>query len=164
MSTTRGAPTRWELRQIASVALYLYGIDVSPLLHHGTVEVERSPRTGRIRHVFLDGKLVLTLRSSDGFLLITPLGWTLLKEKARLAHVVEASPEAARFVMQGRSLFSKHVAGADRDILPGDEVCIVSHTDGSILAVGKAVLPGEDMGLIKKGKAVKVRRGLEGAS
>jgi len=152
-------PSEWELRQITSVTRYIYGIDISPLLKSKNVCVSRSPTTGRVRHVYLDGVLAISLRSSDGFLVFTPAGWEMLREASLKCREVVIPPDIARFIAEGKSLFSKHVRSADREILPGDEVCIVS--EGQTVAVGKAVLPGKDMGVIRKGKAVKVRKGMK---
>lgn len=162
MPGRRERPTEWELRQITAAFLYLYGVCIEPLFESGVVEVERSSKTGRIRHVYINGRLVLTLRSSDGFLVLTPAGWKLLRASGHLTpHVVETTHDVAEFVSQGRSLFSKHVIRANHGILPGDEVCIVSQPEGLIAATGRAVLPGEDMGLLKRGKAVRIRRGVK---
>ncbi|MEM0376797.1 MAG: PUA domain-containing protein [Thermofilum sp.] len=162
MSGRRAPPTKWELRQIAAVLLYLYGAHVEPLLESRTVEVERSPTTGRIRHVYVDGKLAMTLRSSDGFLVLTPEGWRLLRASNQpVGYAVETTQDVAEFVSQGRNLFSKHVVKADPNIIPGDDVCIVAQPTGSVIAVGRAVLPGEEMGRLKRGKAVKTRKGVK---
>ena len=151
-------PSEWELKQIIAVARYLYGVDISPLLKSKSVCISRSPATGRIRHVYLDGVLAASLRSSDGFLVFTPTGWKMLREASLTSHEVVIPPDVASFIAEGRSLFSKHVRAANPEILPGDEVCIVS--EGRVIAAGKAVLPGKDMGVIRRGKAVKIRKGV----
>uniref|UniRef100_A0A7J3X6J2 Pseudouridine synthase n=1 Tax=Thermofilum pendens TaxID=2269 RepID=A0A7J3X6J2_THEPE len=150
--------SEWELKQIITVVKYLYGIDISFLLKSREVCVSRSPATGRLRHVYLDGVLVMSLRSCDGFLVFTPAGWKTLREASLRLREVVVSADVARFVAEGKSLFSKHVEAADPEILPGDEVCVVS--DDRIVAVGKAILPGKDMGIIRRGRAVKIRRGV----
>ena len=60
--------------------------------------------------------------------------------------------------MSGKSVFAKHVLDADTAISPQDEV-IVLDKGGNLLAVGKAILTGNEMKLFKKGLAVRVRRG-----
>ncbi|MEM3703718.1 MAG: PUA domain-containing protein [Candidatus Bathyarchaeia archaeon] len=47
---------------------------------------------------------------------------------------------------------------ANSEIRPKDEVIVVNEK-GDFLAVGKAVLSGEEMTAFKSGVAVKVRRG-----
>jgi predicted RNA-binding protein (TIGR00451 family) len=47
---------------------------------------------------------------------------------------------------------------ADDEIRPKDEVIVVNE-NGEVLAVGRAVLSGEEMKAFKTGVAVKVRRG-----
>jgi predicted RNA-binding protein (TIGR00451 family) len=59
----------------------------------------------------------------------------------------------------GRSLFAKHVLEADPEIRPQNEVIVVDE-GGELVAVGRAVLSGEEMTLFKLGAAVKVRRGI----
>jgi Prefoldin, molecular chaperone implicated in de novo protein folding, alpha subunit len=152
-------PSGWERRQIVAVVRYLYGFDISALLANRDLRVYRSPATGRLRHVYLDGMLAMSLRSSDGFLVLTPACWEMLRKASLKRHEVIVPTDVARFVAEGKSLFSKHVEAADPEILPGDEVCVVS--EGKVVAVGKAVLPGRDMGAIRRGKAVKIRKGVD---
>lgn len=164
MSKERAPPTKWELRQLSAVFLYLYGMQIEPFFNSKTLEVERSPKTKRIRHVYADGRLIMSLRSSDGFLVLTPEGWRLLQASGQLVgYTVETTSDVAEFVSQGRSLFSKHVVRADPSIRPGDDVCIVAPPTGSIVAVGRAVLPGEEMGCLRRGKAVRTRKGVKEA-
>jgi predicted RNA-binding protein (TIGR00451 family) len=51
-----------------------------------------------------------------------------------------------------------HVVKTDQEIRAKDEVIVVDE-GGKVLAVGRAVLSGEEMKVFKIGVAVKVRRG-----
>ncbi len=59
---------------------------------------------------------------------------------------------------EGRNVFAKHVVEADKELRPQDEVIVVDEED-NLVAVGKAVLSGEEMKVFKHGVAVKVRKG-----
>jgi len=72
---------------------------------------------------------------------------------------VKVSKDAAPFIVEGRSVFAKHIIAADPQIRPQEEI-MVTDEDGKLLAVGKAVLTGREMTAFKRGVAVKVRRGI----
>jgi len=73
---------------------------------------------------------------------------------------VRVQEEAVSFVAKGRSVFAKHVVDADDEIRPQEEV-IVINAKSEVLAVGRALLTGEEMKAFKRGVAVRVRRGVE---
>jgi uncharacterized protein with predicted RNA binding PUA domain len=66
--------------------------------------------------------------------------------------------EVAKFIAEGGDVFAVHVVRADDAIRPKDEVIVVDENE-NFLAVGKAVLSGEEMRAFKSGVAVKVRHG-----
>jgi predicted RNA-binding protein (TIGR00451 family) len=106
----------------------------------------------------LDGKLLATVRSNDGLIALTFEGAMKLRTLLPSGSFrVIASDDAARFILKGKSLFSKHVLEADPRILPGDEV-LIENSKGELLAVGKAVLSGCEMGKFRRGLAVKIRK------
>ena len=57
-------------------------------------------------------------------------------------------------------MFAKHVVKVDPEILPEDEVIVVSEED-ELLAVGKAKLSAEYMLAFQRGIAVKTRHGIK---
>ena len=59
------------------------------------------------------------------------------------------------FELKTNTLFSPGVVDADSNIIPNDEVVIVKK--GEVLAVGKAVLNGDEMKKANKGIAVRIR-------
>jgi uncharacterized protein with predicted RNA binding PUA domain len=74
---------------------------------------------------------------------------------------VVVSDEATPFVAQGKTVFAKHIAAADPEIRPAEEVLVADSRD-RLLVSGKALLTGEEMIALKIGKAVVVRRGFGG--
>jgi len=103
----------------------------------------------------------VTLRPTDGLFSLNVEGAKRLlkivpKPKLRVVIQKEVSP----FIRKGGNVFAKHVLEADHELLPKDEVIIVDNDD-NILAIGKAVLNGQEMLSFKRGVAVKVRRGVE---
>ena len=63
-----------------------------------------------------------------------------------------------RFIEEGSDVFAKHVVEANEEIRPMEEV-IVLNSHNEVIAVGRAVLSGDEMLEFRKGVAVKVRRG-----
>ncbi len=146
------------LEKVRKIADYQFGKPVGIALFPQEVRIPLSQRTGRIRHISLKGKLLATLRPTDGMFSLTVEGGQ------RLIHVnnahlgVRVSEDAVSSIANGKSVFAKHVTKADKEIRPQSEVLVLSETS-QLLAVGKAVLAGNEMRLFKKGVAVRVRRG-----
>ena len=154
-------PDLWELRKIRAVADYQLGRSIGKVLFPEGTKITRSPRTGKIRLIFYRKRLLATLRSNDGLLSLSTEGarrlLTKLGKKTPMKAIVREGYED--FVRMGRSLFAKHVLDADPEIRPQNEVIVVDE-GGKLVAVGKAVLSGEEMPLFKLGVAVKVRKGV----
>jgi uncharacterized protein with predicted RNA binding PUA domain len=147
------------LRKIRSIANYQFGKGVGKILFPSNVEVVFSKRTKRIRHIYLDGKRLATLRPTNGMFSLTVAGAKRILNGLRKPRLwVKVSREAAPFVAKGKSVFAKHVIDADKEIRPREEVIVVDEK-GEVLAVGKAVLTGAEMKAFKCGVAVRVRWG-----
>jgi len=147
------------LRRIRSVADFQFGKGVGAKLFPKNVEILYSKRTGRIRYVYLNGKRLATLRPTDGLFSLSIAGAKRITENARSAkYFVTVRGDVLKFIAEGGDVFAAHVINADDEIRPKDEVIVVDE-DGKVLAVGRAVLSGEEMKAFKKGAAVRVRRG-----
>jgi predicted RNA-binding protein (TIGR00451 family) len=147
------------LRRIRSVADYQFGKGVGVKLFPDSVKIEYSKRTGRIRYVYLNGKRLVTMRPTDGLFSLSIAGAKRIVENACDAKCfVTVRKDVSKFIAEGGDVFAVHVVDADGEIRPKDEV-IVLDEDGNVLAVGRAVLSGEEMKVFRCGVAVKVRRG-----
>jgi len=155
----------WQLRKLRGVADYQFGSSVGAILFPKGVKITRSPRTGKIKLIYFRRQHLATLRGNDGLLSLSIYGakrlLNKLGDKAPLRATMKDGFEA--FVRSGRNLFAKHVISADPAIRPQNEVIIVD-VRGRLVAVGKAILSGEEMVSFKRGVAVKVRRGADEAS
>lgn len=153
-------PTPRELRKLRAVADYQFDKGVGHALFPGGIQVLRT--RGRVRRVWLGLDILCTIRASDGFIVPNRKGAELIHAALKYPRLrVIITDDAAPFVAQGRTVFAKHVAEADPEIRPAEEVLIVDGRD-RLLASGKALLNGEEMLAFKVGKAVKVRRGFGG--
>jgi len=162
MHKTLSIPSEFELEQIRAQLAYQYGRGAERILDLDKVQILKSGKTGRLKHVYIGNKLVFSLRATDGFLIFSLEGARLfLKKIPPLTARVVIMPEVASFIAEGRNLFSKHVIRADENIRPLEEVIIVT-PDDALVALGKAVLAGWEMTSFKKGVAVKIRKGIKG--
>ncbi len=154
-------PDFWQLRKLRGVANYQFGNSVGEILFPKGVRITRSPRTGKIKLIYFRRQHLATLRSNDGLFSLGIYGakrlLNKLGDKAPLRATMKDGFED--FVRAGRNLFAKHVISADPAIRPQNEVIIVDGR-GRLVAVGKAILSGEEMVSFKLGVAVKVRRGV----
>jgi uncharacterized protein with predicted RNA binding PUA domain len=148
-----------ELRRLRGIAEYQFGAGCGEALFPECIAVEYSRRTGRLRHVFFEEKLVATLKPDDGFLALTVYGAELLLSRMRNPGFTVTVKEGVEGeIAEGKSVFAKHVVAADPCIRPGDEI-VVLDGERRVIAVGKALLNGEEMLVFRTGVAVKVRRG-----
>jgi predicted RNA-binding protein (TIGR00451 family) len=148
-----------ELVRIRAVADYQFGAGSGDGLFPIGVLVVRSRKTGKVKSIFYDGKLLATLKPNDGFLAMSVDGANrLVKAIPQPRYRGVVINDVLDFIKQGRNLFAKHVLSADPEIRPGEEVIITDSKD-RVVAVGRAALNGIEMKRFKIGLAVKVRRG-----
>jgi predicted RNA-binding protein (TIGR00451 family) len=147
------------LRRIRSVADYQFRNGIGAKLFPDDVEILFSKRTGRIRYVYLKSKRLATLRPTDGLFSLSLTGAKRIVENVISAKCfVAIQNDVSEFVADGGDVFAVHVVETNDEIRPKDEVIVVDES-GKVLAVGRAVLSGEEMKVFKIGVAVKVRRG-----
>jgi len=148
------------IAQIHTVADFQLGKGAGKALFPDDVQIVLSRRTGRIRHIYLKGKLLATLRPTDGMFSLTVAVGKRLFERAKPHRLwVKVQRDVEPFVAEGKSVFAKHVIDSDKEIRPQEEVTVIGESE-RVLAVGKAVLTGREMQAFKHGVAVKVRRGI----
>jgi len=146
------------IRKVRSVADYQFGRGMGEKLFPDDVLLVFS-RTGRVRYVYLNGELLATLRSSDGLFSLTVKGAERLMQTGFPNKMVaKVQREVSPIIERGRNVFAKHVISASEEIRPGEEVIVVD-PGNRVLAVGKALLSGREMGFFRRGVAVRVRRG-----
>ena len=147
-------------RQLALMVDYLFGPGVSRALPREGFRLYRSRRSGRVKSVFLNGRLFATVKP-NGAMALSMEGAAILSGSPRFReNCVQVSEDAVEFVKGGRSVFCKFVKRAGKNIYPKSEVAIIDER-GKVVGVGMAVLNGKFMRQFKTGAAVKVRAGIK---
>ncbi len=140
-----------DIDVVRGIVGYVYGFyDIIP----EDVKIEKSKKTGRIRFVYGNEKLLLALRASDYMPIIHWIGEEFVKRKSWFVMVPR---DIKQFIRDGKSVFAKFVKDADERIRPGMEVVIVDDS-WNMLATGTAVMSGTEMVSAMEGVAVKTRR------
>ncbi len=137
-------------QRIKTVLDYQFGKGAGRLLGHYEMEISR--KTGRIKRLMKDGKLIGTFRPNDGFFLPSVLGAELLRGKMKKVFVRDR--DVADYLRKGSDLFSKFAWKSDK-IYPGEEVAVCFGK--KVLCVGPALLNFKEVKEFKKGIAVKNR-------
>ncbi len=141
-----------DVRKLKAIADYQFGWGCGEALFKGNINVEKSKKTGKIRHIY-DGKtLIVNMRASDSYLILS-------KEGARRLHASTAYPknrvvvnkDSEPFALDGKSVFSKFVVECDENIRSNDEVLIVNEED-KLLAYGKSLLSAIEINNFQTGK------------
>ena len=150
-----------DLRKIKAIADYQFGVGAGEALFSGNINIEKSKKTGKIRHIF-DGKVnIVNMRASDSYLILS-------KEGAKRLHNAMPYPknrvvvnkDAEPFALDGKSVFCKFAVDCDDNIRANDEVLIVNEKD-KLLAYGKTLLGACEIKELNTGQAVKTRKGMK---
>lgn len=136
----------------------LFGNGVSKNLPKD-IEITFSRKTGRIRTVSHKGKLLCTLRIDGGLAISSYFAQILLKSKKFRENCVEVNSDAAPFVDDGKSVFSKHVVWCGKNVRISADTPVIFKD--KVIAVGKAVLSYEMISDFNRGVAIKVRDSLK---
>ena len=147
--------------RVRSVADYQFGKGVGSKLFPDNIEIQLSPRTGRIRYINLNRERLATLRPTDGLLSLSIKAAQLIAEHVPEAKCfVTVKNDVAQYIARGGDVFAVHVVKVDEEIRPKDEVIAIDE-DGKVLAVGRTLLSSQEITAFKTGVAVKVRHGSE---
>mgnify|MGYP001594251778 FL=1 len=136
----------------------LFGNGVSKYLPKD-IEMTFSRKTGRIRTISHQGKLLCTLRIDGGLVISSYFAQILLKSKIFKENCVEINEDAAPFVEEGRSVFCKHVVWCGKKVRISADTPVLYKN--KVIAVGKAVLSSEMISDFNRGVAIKVRDSLK---
>ncbi len=150
------------LRQIKAISDYQFGNEITDLLFDeiDQISIERSPNTNKIRYIYYNDNLLLTLRPTNGFFTLT------LFSAAKIINNISSPKlrvivlnDISEFIKKGRNVFCKHVVRIDESLRPLDEVIIVNQED-ELLGIGKLKIAVNYIKTFSSGIAVNVRKGV----
>lgn len=148
-----------DKEKIKYIADYQFGKGSGEALFAGDIKIEKSRKTGKIRHVFDGENLIATLRASDGIFVLSMNGARRLHSYLEYPkNRVVVNSDAEPFAREGKSIFAKFVIDIDINIRANEEVLIVNQND-DLLAFGRSILNGREIKDFNTGQAVKTRKG-----
>ena len=150
-----------DVKKLKAIADYQFGVGAGEALFTGNINIEKSKKTGKIRHIY-DGKvLIVNMRASDSYLILSKQGAKRLHNTMQYPkNRVVVNSDAEPFALDGKSVFCKFVVECDDNIRSNDEVLIVNEDD-KLLAYGKALLGACEINQFKTGQAIKTRKGMK---
>ena len=150
-----------DFNRLKVVADYQFGSGCGEALFGNDIdkiEIEKSRKTGKIRHVYENNENIVNMRASDGFLVLSDLGAIRLHEYLENPKLrVVVSDDSEPFARKGKSVFNKFVLDCDENIRRNDEVLIVNKDD-KLLACGKSLLSSYEIMDFNSGQAIKTRK------
>ena len=160
-----------DLNKVKAVADYQFGDGAGEALFcddkskgdlfTGKIKIEKSRKTGKIRHVYAGKEIIANMRASDSLLILSKLGAKRLHASTSgIKNRVMIDNSVESFARDGKSVFSKFVIDCDENIRSNDEVIIVNQDD-ELLAFGKALLGYKEIMDFKTGQAIKTRKGFK---
>jgi len=148
-----------DKEKIKYIADYQFGKGAGKALFYGDIQIVKSRKTGKIRHVYDGEDLIATLRASDGIFVLSISGAKRLHKFLEYPkNRVVVNSDAEPFAREGKSIFAKFVIDIDINIRANEEVLIVNEND-DLLAFGKSILNAREIKDFKIGQAVKTRKG-----
>ena len=153
-------PSEEEIKLLEGLVVYQYGLGSSKVFN----EIERdllricySKNTKRIRSVLYGDRLFITIRASD-YMVIPHITFARYLHKALPYpyYRVVVVNEIVEDILNGYTVFSRHIIAGDPRIKPYDEVMIVNEED-RLIGVGKALLDYESMITSTRGAAIQIR-------
>ena len=150
-----------DIKKIKAIADYQFGAGAGDALFTGKINIEKSKKTGKIRHIY-DGKvLIVNMRASDSYLILSKEGAKRLHNKMPYPqNRVVVNEDSEPFALEGKSVFCKFVVECDENIRAKDEVLIVNQQD-KLLAYGKSLLGACEIEQFQTGQAIKTRKGFK---
>ena len=138
-----------NLNKLRSIACYQFNTeDAAALIPDGSKIMGRFSK-----RIIQDGEQIATFHYETGLYSLNLKGGFIVKESIN-KNLVEID-----FDLKTNTIFAPGVVNADSDIIPRDEVVILKNDE--VVAVGKAVLSGEEMKNAIKGVAVRIRHRLK---
>jgi archaeosine synthase len=138
-----------NLKKLRSIACYQFNTeDASALIPDGSRVMGRFSK-----RIIQDGEQIATFHYETGLYSLNLKGGFIVKES------INKNSVEIDFDLKTNTIFAPGVVNADSDIIPRDEVVILKNDE--VVAVGKAVLPGEEMKNAIKGVAVRIRHRLK---
>jgi predicted RNA-binding protein (TIGR00451 family) len=147
-------------QKVRCIADYQFGKGTGIKLFPENIEIQYSPRTGRIRYINLDNQRLATLRPTDGRLSVSIKAAQTMAE-----HIPEAKcfltvqNAVAPYIAKGGDVFAVHVVAVDAEVGAKDEVIVIDE-NRQVLAVGRTLLSSSEIQAFKIGVAVKTRHGI----
>ncbi len=139
---------------------YQFGLQAARHLVDGELDVETSPRSGRVKTVHVDGEHVVSRRAYDGLYTLKLAGAKRLHRwLPRPYRRLRVTEDSARFNADGKSVFAKFVLGCQKGLRPGDE-CLVVDPDDELVACGRLTVSQPEALDLGHGQAAKVREGI----
>ncbi|MDL2246550.1 tRNA guanosine(15) transglycosylase TgtA [Methanobrevibacter sp. OttesenSCG-928-K11] len=149
-----------DVRKIKAIADYQFGIGTGEALFKGDITLEKSKKTGKIRHIYAEGELVANMRASDSYFVLSTKGAKRLHRFSEYPkNRVVVNKDSEPFTREGKSVFAKFVTDCDKNIRSNDEVLLVNEED-ELLAYGKSLLSFNEIMDFKTGQAIKNRKGM----
>ena len=150
-----------DVKKVKAIADYQFGVGAGDAIFAGNINIEKSKKTGKIRHIY-DGKVLLVnMRASDSYLILSKEGAKRLHNKMPYPqNRVVVNKDSEPFALDGKSVFCKFVVECDENIRAKDEVLIVNEED-KLLAYGKALLGACEIEQFQTGQAIKTRKGMK---
>ncbi|MEM2924355.1 MAG: RNA-binding protein [Methanocellales archaeon] len=134
-------------KKIINQLVNIFGSEIAKFFEGKQLELAETDEQSKF--VLVDGEPLIFLFEDQPFL--TLKGALKLKPKKRRV-VIDMG--AVKFISKGADIMCPGIVDADLDIQKGDLVIVVDEVHGKPLAIGRALISGDEM-MSDRGKAIK---------
>ncbi|MCP4762317.1 MAG: hypothetical protein GY870_11095 [archaeon] len=155
-------PKKLVINKILNILEYQFNKPILNkfLMDEMNVEIEFSKKTGKMKYIFFKGERLLSYKSNVGLFSFSQYAAKLLHKSSIFPDFrVKVMSEIEDFIIEGKSVFSKHVLDIDKNLRIGNDVLVVNEKD-DLIGVGKLLIPPLLYHGIPTGVAVSVRKGI----
>jgi predicted RNA-binding protein (TIGR00451 family) len=149
-------------QKIKGISDYQFGPDITNIIfdNEDKIRIEKSRNTKKIRFIYYENQLILTLRPTNGFFTLSLFSAEKIIKNTKTPRMrVVILTEVSEFIKKKGNVFCKHVLDADNKLRPLDEVIVVNQND-ELLGIGRLKVPVPYVRSFTSGIAVNVRKGV----
>ncbi|MGQ9781700.1 MAG: PUA domain-containing protein [Nitrososphaeria archaeon] len=145
-----------KLEDLPYILDYIYGNSIHATIDIGRVRLLVSKRTGKVKQLYYDRRLIGTFRSNGSFAPTPSFYYLASKNPIFEQNTVIIREDAVTHIQEGSSVFVQNVKKMGRNVSVGSDVFILS-PNRELIGIGRSTISTGQIERFKSGLCVKNR-------